>query len=111
MTTLYLILLTYVRPTEEVTAHVEEHRAYLRRAYAEGHFIVSGPRAPATGGVILARAASEEGAWDLIRVDPFYQQGIAEYQVIAFDALWSAPDFAALLAPLPPTQAGQGDAS
>lgn len=109
-TTLYLILLTYVRPSEEVTTHLEEHRAYLRRAYAEGHFIVSGPRAPATGGVILARAASEEAVWDLIRADPFHQQGIAEYQVIAFDALWSAPDFAPFLTP-PPPAAGEGDAS
>lgn len=98
MTTLYLILLNYVRPAEEVAAHVEEHRAYLRRHYAEGHFIVSGPRVPATGGVVLARAASEDDARALIRDDPFSQLGIAEYQLIAFDALWSAPAFAPLLA-------------
>lgn len=97
--TLYLILLTYVRPAEEVAAHVEEHRAYLRRHYAEGHFIVSGPRVPSTGGVVLARAASEDDARALIRDDPFSQLGIAEYQLIAFDALWSAPAFAPLLAP------------
>ena len=98
-TTLYLILLNYVRPPEEVAEHVEEHHAYLRRAYASGRFIVSGPRVPATGGVILARAASEEDAHAMIRDDPFSQRGIAEYQLIAFDALWSAPAFAPLLAP------------
>lgn len=104
MTTLYLILLTYVRPPEEVAAHVEEHRAYLRRAYAEGWFIVSGPRVPAAGGVILARAASEDDVRAMIRADPFSQLGIAEYQIIAFDALWSAAAFAPLLAePAPPT--------
>ena len=97
-TTLYLILLNYVRPPEEVAAHLEEHRAYLGRAYAEGRFIVSGPRVPATGGVVLARAASEEDARAMIRDDPFSQLGIAEYQLIAFDALWSAPAFAPLLA-------------
>jgi uncharacterized protein YciI len=102
MTTLYLILLTYIRPPDEVAAHLEEHRAYLRRAYAEGHFIVSGPRIPAQGGVILARAASADDARDLIRTDPFHQRGIAEYQLIAFDALWSAPEFAPLLAPFLP---------
>ncbi len=98
MTTLYIILLNYVRPAEEVAAHLEEHRAYLRRAYAEGRFIVSGPRIPATGGVILARAASEDDARAMIRDDPFSQLGIAEHQLIAFDALWSAPEFAPLLA-------------
>ena len=105
--TLYLILLTYVRPPEEVAAHLEEHRAYLRRMYAEGHFIVSGPRVPADGGVILARAASEDDVRALIRTDPFSQRGIAEYQVIAFDALWSAPQFAPFLEL--PTHAASGE--
>lgn len=107
MTTLYLILLNYVRPPEEVAAHVEEHRAYLRHAYAEGWFIVSGPRVPAEGGVILARAASEDAVRAMIRADPFSQLGIAEYQIIAFDALWSAAEFAPLLAePAPPAPGG-----
>ncbi len=97
-TTLYLIMLTYTRPLDEVNAHLEEHRAYLRRMYAAGHFIVSGPRVPPGGGVILAHAASEDDAHALTREDPFSQLGLATYEVIAFDALWSAPEFAPLLA-------------
>ena len=99
MATLYVILLKYVRPPEEVTVHLEEHRAYLRQAYADGWFIVSGPRIPATGGVILARAASEDDVRAMIHADPFSQLGIAEYEIIAFDALWHAPEFAPLLRP------------
>ncbi len=105
--TLYVILLTYVRPPEDVAAHLELHRAYLRRAYADGWFIVSGPQIPAQGGVILARAASVDDAQAMIRADPFSQLGLAEYQIIPFDALWSAPAFAPFLAtsselPTPP---------
>jgi uncharacterized protein YciI len=99
-TTLYLLLLTYTRPLDEVNAHVEEHRAFLRRNYAAGHFIVSGPRVPPGGGVILARAASEEAARALTSDDPFSQLGLATYEIIAFDALWSAPAFAPLLTQL-----------
>ncbi len=97
-TTLYVMLLTYTRPLDEVNAHLEGHRAYLRRMYAAGHFIVSGPRVPPGGGVILARAASEENARALTREDPFSQLGFATYEVIAFDALWSAPEFTPVLA-------------
>lgn len=97
MTTLYVILLTYVRPAEEINAHLEEHRAYLRRAYAESRFIVSGPRVPASGGVILARASSEADARALTQEDPFSQLGLATYEIIPFDALWSSPAFAPLL--------------
>ena len=98
-TTLYLILLTYVRPAEEVAAHLEEHRAYLRRAIAAGQLIVSGRRLDDGGGVILVRAASEDAVRALVADDPFGQLGIATHQVIPFEALWNAPAFAPFLAP------------
>ena len=97
-TTLYLILLTYVRPAEEVTAHLEEHRAYLRRAIAAGQLIVSGRRLDDAGGVILVRAASEDAVRALVAADPFGQHGVATHQIIPFAALWNAPTFAPFLA-------------
>lgn len=98
-TTLYLILLTYVRPPEEVAAHLEEHRAYLRRAIAAGHLIVSGRRMDDAGGVILVRAASEDDVRALVADDPFGQHGVATHQIVPFAANWSAPAFAPFLAP------------
>ena len=97
--TLYLILLTYVRPPEEVTAHLEEHRAYLRRAIAAGQLIVSGKKLNDAGGVILVRAASEEAVRALVADDPFRQHGVATHQIIPFAANWSAPAFAPFLEP------------
>ena len=97
MTTLYLILLTYTRPAEEIAAALEDHRAYLRRAYEAGRFLVSGPRVPASGGVILARAGSLEEAWGYVRDDPFHQRGLATHEIIPFTALWADPRMAALL--------------
>ncbi len=96
-TTLYLILLTYTRPPEEIAAALEDHRAYLRRAYDAGRFIVSGPRVPASGGVIIARAASLEEVRGYVRDDPFYQRGLATHEIIPFTALWSDPRMAPLL--------------
>ncbi len=95
--TLYLILLTYTHPREEISAALDDHRAYLRRAYDTGHFLVSGPRVPASGGVILARAASLEEAQSYVRDDPFYQRGLATHEIIPFDALWFDPRMAPLL--------------
>jgi uncharacterized protein YciI len=98
-TTLYLILLTYVRPPEEVAAHLEEHRAYLRRAIAAGQLIVSGRRMDDAGGVILVRAASEGDVRALMADDPFGQHGVATHQIVPFAANWSAPAFAPFLEP------------
>lgn len=97
--TLHLILLTYVRPWEEVAAHLEEHRVYLRRAIAAGQLIVSGRRMDDAGGVILVRAASEDDVRALVADDPFGQHGVATHQIVPFAANWSAPAFAPFLQP------------
>ena len=58
MTTLFVVVLTYIRPLEEVDAAGPAHVAWLRRGYDRGVFLVSGRRVPRTGGVIIAKAAS-----------------------------------------------------
>ncbi|HET8695368.1 MAG TPA: YciI family protein [Aquabacterium sp.] len=90
---LYLILLDYLRPLSEVDAHLEPHRAFLRRHFEAGHFLLSGPKEPRTGGVILARARTEQEVSKWIAEDPFYQQGIARFEVIAWSATMSQPQW------------------
>ena len=49
---MFLILLTYVRPLDEIDRLVDDHNAYLERNYDAGRFIVSGRREPRIGGVV-----------------------------------------------------------
>src|SRR3954462_14894710 len=51
---MFVLLLTYVRPLEDVDALMRDHMAWLEQQYAAGRFIVSGRRVPRTGGVIVA---------------------------------------------------------
>lgn len=88
---LYLILLTYQRPLADVDAHLDAHRAYLHRHYDAGHFLLSGRKAPRTGGVILARADSPEAVARWIAEDPFAQAGVAAYDVVAWTPTLAAP--------------------
>ena len=81
---MFVLVLTYVRPLEEVDRLIDGHKAYLERNYAAGRFIVSGRREPRTGGVILARAASIAEIEAVIAEDPFSREGVAEYEVIEF---------------------------
>jgi uncharacterized protein YciI len=93
----YLLISRYLKPLDEVDASLADHRAYLKRFYDEGLFLVSGPRVPRTGGVIVAKLASRSQAEEFLRNDPFVQRGIAAYEIIEFTPANSAAAIAAFL--------------
>jgi len=83
---LYLILLDYVVPLEDVDPYLDAHRRFLEAHYAAGHFLLSGRKVPRTGGVILARAASRDEVMGWIAEDPFHHAGVARYELIGWEA-------------------------
>ncbi|MAX00689.1 MAG: hypothetical protein CMN72_13825 [Sphingomonas sp.] len=94
---LSLILLTYVRPLDEVDAQMAAHVEFLERNLAEGEFLIAGRRDPRTGGVIVARGGAETVA-ALAGQDPFVTSGVAEFEVVAFNMSFAQPEIAGLLA-------------
>ncbi|MGH6617180.1 YciI family protein [Sphingomonas sp.] len=91
-----MILLRYVAPLDQVDAQMAAHVAWLEKGYDAGIFIVSGRRAPRTGGVILSRGHRQD-VEALVAYDPFIISGVAEAEVIEFGANMAADRFAALL--------------
>ena len=91
---MFVIVLEYAKPLEEVDRWIEEHREFLRENYAQGRFMASGPCVPRTGGVILARGCSRDELDALLERDPFKREGVAAYTVVEFDAVMTDPAFA-----------------
>ncbi|WP_296993800.1 YciI family protein [Thalassospira sp. UBA1131] len=92
---MFVVSLTYKVPLEQVDAHIEDHIAWLKQAYAKGMFLASGRKVPRDGGVILAkgdRAALED---ELTR-DPFHQYDLADYHITEFDPVMVADGLEAL---------------
>lgn len=81
---MFIFILTYQKPLEEVEKFLEAHRAYLDANYQAGHFIASGRQEPRIGGIILCRAESKEKAHEILEQDPFFAHQIAKYDVIEF---------------------------
>lgn len=96
---LFVILLAYRQSLDAVDAHLVAHRAFLARHYREGHFLLSGPQQPRTGGVILARAPDRATLDGWLSEDPFNVHGIADYTVVAWQPTLRASDALAALAP------------
>ncbi|KRL06677.1 hypothetical protein FC92_GL000464 [Liquorilactobacillus hordei DSM 19519] len=84
MSALFFFILTYKKPLTEVEKFLDNHNEYLDKFYKEGKFIFSGRKNPRTGGVILCNADNLEEAKNIYYNDPFYKNGIANYDVIEF---------------------------
>ncbi len=81
---MFITILTYKKPLEEVDRYLQAHRDYLSEHYAAGDFIMSGPQTPRVGGVIMIKAENRSAVDAIIAQDPFNINGIADYQIVEF---------------------------
>ena len=89
---MFIAILTYKKPLSEVDNYLSAHREYLAKHYAIGDFITSGPQIPRIGGVIMIKANNREAVDAIISEDPFYINGIADYQIVKFSPTMFADD-------------------
>ena len=81
---MFVVLLDYIGPLAAIDELLDAHLVYLSRQYAAGVFILSGPKEPRNGGVIIAKAPSLAELQTILAQDPFQQAGVAEYTVTEF---------------------------
>lgn len=93
---MFIILVSYVKPLDEIDRLLPDHLAFLEEAYQAGYFVLSGPQVPRTGGVILARAANRAVIEQLLQRDPFHIAGAATYNVIEVEPTRLAPELGLL---------------
>lgn len=85
MSTVYIVILTYRKPLEEIDAAIPAHVEWLKKGDAEGIFLTSGRRIPRNGGVILAKCESLSSLEERLREDPFQRLKLATVEVIPFE--------------------------
>ncbi|BCW37984.1 hypothetical protein StoSoilA2_40400 [Arthrobacter sp. StoSoilA2] len=93
---MFVVALTYKVPDEIVDFHRPAHMAWLKDAFDAGVFLASGRRVPATGGVLLSKV-DRETLDDSLAKDPFFSNGVAEFEIIEFTATTVADGYENLL--------------
>ncbi len=96
---MFVIELIYTAPLAEIDAHMAAHMAFLKKHYADGHFLVSGRKVPRDGGIILAVGKSKQEIEDIVQQDPFCSRGLADFRIIEFRASQRADDIQARIGP------------
>ena len=89
---MFVIELTYKAALADIDAHMAEHVAFLKKHYASGQFLLSGRKIPRDGGIILAVGHAREQIEAVVKEDPFYQHGLADFRIIQFRASQRADD-------------------
>ncbi len=93
---MYVVSLTYKVPEEIVDFHLPAHVAWLQEAFDAGVFMVAGRKVPRTGALLLSNA--ERDVLDAsLENDPFYVNGVAEFEVMEFHASRVAEGYENLL--------------
>lgn len=90
---MFVILVNYIKPIEMVDQYLVEHRDFLEKGYEQNYFVVSGPRNPRNGGVIISQLKDRARLENILSQDPFKMQGIAEYEIIEFNPVKFHKDF------------------
>jgi uncharacterized protein YciI len=91
---MFIAILTYIRPLQEVDALIADHVRFLDEHYASGAFIASGRVVPRTGGVILAAGHDRRQVEGILDQDPFKIAGVAAYELVEFTPTKMQPGFA-----------------
>lgn len=91
---LFTVIVTYSKPLEEVLSVADAHRAHLDGYLRKGVLLASGPLVPRTGGVIWLRDVEREQVEKMVGEDPYTKAGVATFQILEFDPVKRAQDFA-----------------
>jgi uncharacterized protein YciI len=81
----FLIDIEYTAPLEIINMIVSEHRAFLQTGYDQGMILMSGPKNPKTGGIVIARAPAMSEVQAFFFNDPYHKHNAAKYQFLEFD--------------------------
>lgn len=84
---LFVCLVHYTKPFDEVSARLNAHREYLKEGYEKGFLLASGPRIPKDGGIIIGRFNDMASARRFSENDPFILENLARYEILCFEAV------------------------
>ena len=93
---MYVVSLSYKVPEEIVEFHLPAHVSWLQAAFDAGVFLVAGRKIPRTGGLLISNADRSVLGASLAK-DPFYVNGVADFEVMEFHASRVAPGYETLL--------------
>ncbi len=78
---MFIVSITYTSDLSEIDKYLDEHVIFLDNQYKLGNFLISGRKEPRTGGVIISKVCSRDALDEILSLDPFYRENLADYDI------------------------------
>ena len=85
MNTIYVVILKYIVPFEELSKWIPDHRAFLQQYYDDETILFSGPLTNKQGGIVVLKASHQDWVEEVFTHDPFAKNHVATYQVLELE--------------------------
>lgn len=82
---MYIILLKFGAQKAKAGNFMEAHKAWIKKGFDDGVFVMVGSLKPDAGGGLLATGVSREEIDARVAADPFVAEGIVEAEVLEID--------------------------
>ncbi len=81
---MFVVNIVYIQDFQNIEPFVVKHREFLELYYQQGYFLVSGPKEPRTGGMLIAMIDNQEQLEKIFAQDPYCIHNLARYEFTQF---------------------------
>lgn len=93
---MFIVLLKFSTNKTSAGQFMEGHKAWLKRGFDDGVFLMSGSLKPQLGGGILANNISRDALQAFVGDDPFVAHDIVAPEIIEFEPSQQRPELQGL---------------
>ena len=79
---MYVVLLSFADNRARAGDFMEGHKAWLKRGFDEGVFLLAGSLQPNRGGGIVAHGMSHDALQRRVAEDPFVAEGVVSAEIL-----------------------------
>lgn len=94
---IFILDINYTSSLDAVDKLLEAHRAFIKQDHPGVVFLISGPKNPRTGGVIIAKASNREDIERCCNADPFVTGGVCEYHITEISPKNTLPELSHII--------------
>lgn len=79
---MFIVLLKFSDKKDQAGAHMKGHKAWVKRGFDDGVFLMAGSLQPNAGGSVLAHETSMADLQSRVAADPFVAENVVSAEII-----------------------------